>query len=92
MLKSYWEKRQELTYLAGEKKVSAYYRGLQKAFEQARRKSKVINDFYMRYARERPGIFYRCSRSSLARMELGELQDYIDLVNESMGKYNLEAY
>ena len=90
MTKSYWEKRQELTYLAGEKKVSAYYRGLQKAFEQARREiRKVINDFYMRYARENK-VSYTDAQKQLSRMELGELQDFIDLVNESMGTYNLK--
>jgi len=89
MPKSYWEKRQELTYLAGEKKVSAYYKELQKAFEQARREiRKVINDFYMRYARENK-ISFTDAQKQLSRMELGELQDFIDLINESMGKHNL---
>jgi len=90
MPKSYWEKRQELTYLAGEKKVSAYYRGLQKAFEQAKREIRgVINDFYMRYAKENK-VTYAEAQKLLSRMELGELQEFIDLVNESMGKYNLK--
>lgn len=90
MPKSYWEKRQELTYLAGEKKVSDYYRGLQKAFEQAKKEiRKVINDFYMRYARENK-VSFTDAQKLLSRMELGELQDFIDLVNESMGKYNLK--
>jgi SPP1 gp7 family putative phage head morphogenesis protein len=90
MPKSYWEKRQELTYLAGEKKVSDYYRGLQKAFEQSRREiRKVINDFYMRYARENK-VSFTDAQKLLSRMELGELQEYIDLVNESIGKYNLK--
>ena len=90
MPKSYWEKRQELTYLAGEKKVSDYYRGLQKAFKQAKKEiQSVINDFYMRYAKENK-VSYAEAQKQLSRMELGELQDFIDLVNESMGKYNLK--
>jgi len=90
MPKSYWEKRQELTYLAGEKKVSAYYRGLQKAFEQAKKEiQSVINEFFMRYAKENK-VTYAEAQKQLSRMELGELQDFIDLVNESMGKYNLK--
>ena len=90
MPKSYWEKRQELTYLAGEKKVSDYYRGLKKAFEQSKKEiQSVINDFYMRYAKENKVSFAEAQKQ-LSRMELGELQDFIDLVNESIGKYNLK--
>ena len=90
MPKSYWEKRQELTYLAGEKKVSAYYRGLQKAFEQAKKEiQSVINDFYMWYAKENK-VTYAEAQKQLSRMELGELQEFIDLVNESLGEYNLK--
>lgn len=88
--KFYWEKRQELKYLIGEKKVSAYYRGLQKAFEQAKKEiQSVINDFYMRYAKENQ-VTYAEAQKLLSRMELGELQEFIDLVNESIGKYNLK--
>jgi hypothetical protein len=90
MPKSYWEKRQELTYLAGEKKVSDYYKGLKKAFEQSKKEiQSVINDFYMRYAKENKVSFAEAQKQ-LSRMELGELQEYIDLVNESIGKYNLK--
>jgi SPP1 gp7 family putative phage head morphogenesis protein len=90
MPKSYWEKRQELTALAGEKKINEYYKELQKAFEYSRREiRKVINDFYMRYARENK-VSFADAQKQLSRMELGELQEFIDLVNESMGKYNLK--
>lgn len=90
MPKSYWEKRQELTVLAGEKKINEYYKELQKAFEQAKKEiRKVINDFYMRYAKENKVSFAEAQKQ-LSRMELGELQEYIDLVNESIGKYNLK--
>ncbi len=90
MPKSYWEKRQKRTYLAGEKKVNEYYMDLQKAFEQSKKEiQSVINDFYMRYAKENK-VSYAEAQKQLSRMELGELQDFIDLVNESMGKYNLK--
>ncbi|MGI5912981.1 MAG: minor capsid protein [Syntrophomonadaceae bacterium] len=90
MPNAYWEKRQEITYLAGEKKVSDYYRGLQKAFEQAKKEiQSVINEFFMRYAKENK-VTYAEAQKQLSRMELGELQDFIDLVNESMGKHNLK--
>ncbi len=87
---TYWEKRQDLTYLAGEKKVNAYYKELRKAFEQSKREIRtVINDFYLRYAKENK-VTYAEAQKQLNRMELGELQEYIDLVNESIGKYNLK--
>ena len=90
MSKSYWEKRQKRTYLAGEKKVKEYYMDLQKAFEQAKKEiQSVINDFYMRYAKENKVSFAEAQKL-LDKAEIGELQDFIDLVNESMGKYNLK--
>jgi len=90
MPKLYWEKRQEQIHLAGEKKLNAYYKELQKAFEQAKKEiQSVINDFYMRYAKENKVSFAEAQKQ-LSRMELGELQDFIDLVNESIGKYNLK--
>lgn len=90
MPNAYWKKRQEQIYLAGEKKLNAYYRGLHKAFEQAKKEiQSVINDFYMRYAKENQ-VTYAEAQKLLSRMELGELQEFIDLVNESIGKYNLK--
>ena len=90
MPKSYWEKRQELTYLAGEKKLDEYYKGLQKAFEQAKKEIQlVINDFYMRYAKENK-VTYAEAQKLLSKVEIGELQDFIDLVNKNMGKYKLK--
>ena len=90
MSKSYWEKRQELTYLAGEKKVSDYYRGLQKAFEQAKKEiQSVINDFFMRYAKENKVSFAEAQKL-LDKAEIGELKDFIAKVQEHMGEYNLE--
>lgn len=85
---AYWEKRQKRTYLAGEKKVNAYYKELQKAFEQAKKEIQgVINDFYMRYAKENK-VSYAEAQKLLDKTEIGELQDFVDLVNKNMGKYN----
>ncbi len=90
MPKSYWEKRQEQIYLAGEKKLNAYYKELQKAFEQAKKEiQSVINDFYMRYAKENK-VSYAEAQKLLSKIEIGELQDFIDLVNKNMGKYNIK--
>ena len=89
MAKSYWEKRQELAVLAGEKKINAYYRGLQRAFNQAQREVRaVIHDFFARYARDNK-VSFADAQKMLNRMELGELQEFIALVNETMGTYNL---
>ena len=43
----------------------------------------------MRYAKENKVSFAEAQKQ-LSRMELGELQEFIDLVSESMGKYNLK--
>jgi len=87
---TYWEKRQERKYLAGEKKLDEYYKGLKKAFRQAKRETQsVINDFYMRYAKENK-VSYAEAQKLLNKAEIGELQDFIDLVNKNMGKYNLK--
>jgi len=88
--KFYWEKRQEQKYLAGEKLVNEYYKGLKKSFEQAKREIRsVINDFYMRYAKENK-VSYAQAQKLLDKAEIGELKDLIAKVNEHMGEYNLE--
>lgn len=88
--KPYWERRQEKKYLAGEKKVNEYYKGLKRSFEQAKREiQSVINDFYIRYARENK-VSYADAQKLLARAEIGELKDFIAKAYENMGKYNLE--
>ena len=90
MSKSYWEKRQKRTYLAGEKKVNEYYNELQKAFEQAKKEiQSVINDFYMRYAKENKVSFAEAQKL-LDKTEIGDLKAFIDKVFEHMGEYNLE--
>lgn len=88
--KPYWEDRQEKKYLAGEKKVNDYYRDLKKSFEQSRREiQSKINDFYWRYAEENQ-LSFASAQIKLNQMEIGELQDFIDLAKANMGKYNQE--
>lgn len=88
--KPYWQDRQEKKYLAGEKKVNDYYRDLKKSFEQSKHEiQSKINDFYWRYAEENQ-LSFASAQLKLSQAEIGELQDFIDLVNENMGKYNQE--
>ncbi len=86
----YWEERQKRIYLAGEKKVNDYYKELKKAFEQAKKEiHSVINDFYIRYAKENKVSFAEAQRR-LEKAEIGELEEFIAKVNQHMGEYNLE--
>ncbi len=88
--KSYWEQRQEQKFLAGEKKVIEYYKGLEKAFEQSKKEiQKIINEFYGRYATEN-GLSFTAAQRALGNEEIGDLKKFIALVNENMGKYNQE--
>lgn len=88
--KPYWEDRQAKKYLAGEKKVNDYYRGLKRSFEQAKCEIRsVINDFYLRYAKEN-NLSFAEAQKQLNKAEIGELQDFIAKVYENMGKYDLE--
>lgn len=90
MTKTYWEERQEQKYLAGEKKVEAYYKGLKQSFEQAKKEIKsVINDFYVKYANSN-GVSYADAQKLLSRVEIGELKDFINKAYKHMGEYNLE--
>lgn len=44
---SYWEKRQEEAYKAGEMQVNQYFMRLEKAFNQAKRElQKTVESFY----------------------------------------------
>ncbi len=87
---SYWEKRQEQKYLAGEKKINDYYKELEKSFEQAKREIQiVINDFYLRYARENQ-LSYAEAQRALSKSEIGDLKSFINKVNANMGKYDME--
>lgn len=90
---SYWSKRQEQKFLDSEKKVSDYYKELEKSFEQAKREIQtVINDFVIRYAIENdtPGG-YATAQRLLNKTEIGDLQDFISKVYANMGKYNQEV-
>lgn len=88
--KPYWEQRQEQKFLAGEKKVVEYYKGLERAFEQSKKEiQKVINEFYGRYATEN-GLSFTAAQRALGNEEIGDLKKFIALVNENMGKYNQE--
>lgn len=87
---SYWEQRQIQKYLAGEKKVNAYYKDLKKSFEQAKKEiQSVISDFYWRYAEEN-GLSYAVAQKRLSKAEIGDLQAFMDKVNQHMGEYNQE--
>ncbi|SCL85070.1 minor capsid protein [Sporanaerobacter sp. PP17-6a] len=91
MPNSYWEKRQEQKYLAGEMKIKEYYKRLEKTFEQSKGEiQSVINDFYVRYMNENKIVSYADAQKLLSKVEIGDLKDFIAKVNEHMGEYNLE--
>ena len=84
----YWEKRQLETYKAGEMQVNQYYTKLEKAFNQTKRElQKAIGLFYFRYAEEN-GLSYAAAQVRLSKEELGELEDFITLAMDNIGKYN----
>ena len=84
----YWEKRQLETYKAGEMQVNRYYTKLEKAFNQTKRElQKAIESFYFRYAKEN-GLSYAAAQVRLSKEELGELEDFITLAMDNIGKYN----
>lgn len=88
--KSYWEKRQEQKYLAGEKKVSQYYKDLEKSFRQSKRDIEyVINGYTLRYSIVN-NVSYAEAMRKLNKSEIGELQDFINKANKNMGRYNLK--
>lgn len=88
---SYWKTRQEQKFLAGERKVKAFHRGLVQSFEQAKREIKsVINDFYVKYQNENGIVSYADAQKLLSKVELGGLKDFIDKAYEHMGEYDLQ--
>lgn len=88
---SYWEKRQEATYKAGELTVNQYFIRLEKAFNQAKRDlQKTVASFYWQYAEEN-GLTFAEAQKRLNMAEIGELKDYIDLVMQNIGKYNQDV-
>lgn len=83
--RQYWEERQSLNYISGEKEIVSFYKELEKAFIQAKREiESVINDFYIRYA-DNNGVSYAKAQKLLEKQEIGELKDYIKQVYASMG-------
>lgn len=88
---SYWQKRQEAMYRAGEMKVNKYFTRLEKAFKQTQRElQKTIESFYFRYAEEN-GLTYAAAQQKLDKAEIGELKDFIELSMANIGKYNQEV-
>lgn len=88
---SYWKKRQEETYKAGEMTVNQYFTKLEKAFNQAKRDlQKTVESFYWRYAEEN-SLTYAEAQKRLDKAEIGELQEFIDLAMANIGKYNQEV-
>lgn len=88
---SYWERRQEETYKAGEMTVNQYFTGLEKAFNQAKRELlKTVESFYWRYAEEN-GLTYAEAQKRLDKAEMKGLREFIDLAMQNIGKYNQEV-
>lgn len=67
---SYWEKRQEETYRAGEMTVNQYFKGLEKSFNQEKQElQKTVESFYWRYAEEN-GLTYAAAQKRLDKWSL----------------------
>lgn len=87
----YWQKRQEAMYKAGEMQVNQYFKRLEKAFSQTKRElQKTIEAFYFRYAEEN-GLSFAAAQKRLNAEELGELNDFIALAMDNIGKYNQQV-
>lgn len=87
----YWQKRQEDMYKAGEMQVNQYFKRLEKAFNQTKRElQKTIGAFYFRYAEEN-GLSFAAAQKRLNAEELGELNDFIALAMDNIGKYNQQV-
>ena len=87
----YWQKRQEAIYKAGEMQVNQYFKRLEKAFNQTKRElQKTIEAFYFRYAEEN-GLSFAAAQKRLNAEELGELDDFIALAMDNIGKYNQQV-
>lgn len=87
----YWQKRQEAMYKAGEMQVNQYFKRLEKAFNQTKRElQKTIEAFYFRYAEEN-SLSFAAAQKRLNAEELGELDDFIALAMDNIGKYNQQV-
>ena len=70
---SYWEKRQEEAYKAGEMQVNQYFMRLEKAFNQAKRElQKTVESFYWEYAQEN-SLTYAEAQKRLDKEEIVEI-------------------
>lgn len=88
---SYWERRQEETYKAGEMTVNQYFKGLEKSFNQAKQElQKTVESFYWRYAEEN-GLTYAAAQKRLDKMEFKGLRDFVDKAMKNIGKYNQDV-
>lgn len=91
MSDDYWKKRQEKKYIEGEDTVKKYYKNLEKSFKQAKRDiQSVVNDFYVRYSIENDINNMTKAKRSLSKVEIGDLEAFIEKAKQNMGKYNLE--
>lgn len=87
----YWRKRQEKKYIQGENTTKEFYKGLEKSFIQAKRDiQSILNDFYVRYSIENDINNMAKAKRLLSKVEIGDLEAFIDKARENMGKYNLE--
>lgn len=87
----YWQKRQEAMYKAGEMQVNQYFKRLEKAFNQTKRElQKTIEAFYFRYAEEN-SLSFAAAQKRLNAEELGELNNFIALAMDNIGKYNQQV-
>lgn len=94
MMDKYWQKRAEQRLEAAEKSLKEYYKGLIRAFEQAKREiNAVVYDFYIKYAQNNK-ISFAEAQNYLNFNELkefkGNLQEFIRLAKESIGRVNPE--
>nr|DAJ92713.1 MAG TPA: minor capsid protein [Caudoviricetes sp.] len=78
-------------YKAGEMQVNQYFKRLEKVFNQTKRElQKTIEAFYFRYAEEN-GLSFAAAQKRLNAEELGELNDFIALAMDNIGKYNQQV-
>lgn len=88
---TYWRRRQEAAYRAGELSLNKYYTRLEKAFNGARRSlEQATADFYWRYAEEN-GLTYVAAQRQLNKAELKDLQSFVNKAMKNVGRYNQEV-
>ena len=90
-MSNYWQNRQEEVFLNAEKITNTYYKKLERSFEQAKKETQlVINEFYMKYAKENGLVRFSDAQLLLSRTEIAGLKTFIQRVNDTMGEYDLE--